>query len=271
MKYLQIAFVFCAALLLSSCILEERGSCPSYLTLDLSSTPDGVDSLYLILQYNDGTLFRDTILKEDFTSNYEIAVPRGSAAVAAYGNISGMVYENGYVTGKGSPADNIYTYFSKGEYETDLSSDTISVTKNNMAIHIKVLGRTKASEGLVMEIFGTCIGYSNSGEIIQGEFYHSPEALHIPTEVEDFYSFFTRVTRHPSDSPLYMKLSTKYPDSVGMDTLLEISIQEKISQAGLSMSDSHLQDLYLTIDHSRSTISISVDDFNSTNHVEVEF
>ena len=83
MKYLQIAFVFCAALLLSSCILEERGSCPSYLTLDLSSTPDGVDSLYLILQYNDGTLFRDTILKEDFTSNYEIAVPRGSAAVAA--------------------------------------------------------------------------------------------------------------------------------------------------------------------------------------------
>ena len=32
MKYLQIAFVFCAALLLSSCILEERGSCPSYLT-----------------------------------------------------------------------------------------------------------------------------------------------------------------------------------------------------------------------------------------------
>lgn len=271
MKHFQIAFVFCAALFLSSCILEERGSCPSYLTLDLSSIPDDVDSLYLILQYNDGTLFRDTLYREELISNHEIAVPRGSAAVAAYGNISGMVYNHGYITTKGSPADNIYTHFSRGEYLTDLSKDTISVTKNNMAIHIKVLGSVKASEGLHVEILGTCTGYSDTGEIVNGEFYHTPENLHIPTEQEDFYSFLTRVTRHPSGSSLILRLSTQYPDKAGSDTLLEMSIHEKMAQAGISMSDPHLQDLYLTIDHSRSAISISVDDFNSENHVEVEF
>jgi hypothetical protein len=271
MKHFQIAFVFCAALLLSSCILEERGSCPSYLTLDLSSTPDEVETLYLILQYNDGRIFRDTLYKEELISRHDVAVPRGSASVAAYGNISKMVYDNGYITTRGYPADNIYTYFSKGEYLTDLSSDTISVTKSNMAIHIKVLGSVKASEGLDVEISGTCIGYSDSGEIVQGEFYHTPENLHTPTGEEDFYYFLTRVTRHPSGSPLALRLSTQYPNSAERDTLLEISIHEKMGQAGFSMSDPHLQDLYLTIDQSRSSISISVDDFDSANHVEVEF
>ncbi len=271
MKYFQIAFVFCAALFLSSCILEERGSCPSYLTLDLSSTPDDVDSLYLILKYNDGRLFRDTLYKEEMISNYEIAVPRGSAALAAYGNITNMVYDNGYITSKGLPADNIYTYFSKVEYLTDLSSDTITVSKSSMAIHIKVLGSVKASEGLLAEILGSCTGYNNSGETVQGDFYHTPETLHIPTKEEEFYNFLTRVTRHPSDSPLILRLSTMHQDSPEWVALLEISIQEKLEQAGISMSDPDLQDLYLTIDHSRSAISISVDDFDSANHVEVKF
>lgn len=271
MKFRQIAFVICLALLLLSCIKEEREKCPTYLTIDLSGTPAEVDSLYLILQYEDGQYFRDTIRKENLTADYEIAVPRGSATIAAYGNISRMIYDHGYITPHGSPSDNIYTYFSEGEYLSDLSSDTITVTKNSMAIHAKVLGAVMASEGLKAEFIGSNTGYSIYGELTDGEFYHSPESSHIPTDAEDYYLFLSRVTRHASDSQLLLRLSTRYPGMERPTTLLEISIPEKLAQGGISFSDHILQDLYLTIDHSRSTITISVDDFDSMEHVEVEF
>ena len=267
MKFRQIAFVICLALLLLSCIKEERDKCPTYLTIDLSGTPTAVDSLYLILQYEDGQYFRDTIRKESFTADYEIAVPRGSATIAVYGNISRMIYDHGYITPHGSPSDNIYTYFSEGEYLSDLSSDTITVTKNSMAI----LGAVRASEGLKAEFIGSNTGYSIYGELTEGEFYHSPESSHIPTDAEDYYLFLSRVTRHTPDSQLLLRLSTRYPGMETETTLLEISIPEKLAQGGISLSDPILQDLYLTIDHSRSTITISVDDFDSMEHVEVEF
>lgn len=269
MKLYQIVLLL--TLLLSSCIKEDRSECPSYLTIDLSGTPDKVDSLYLILQYKNGQIFKDTIHNGDFRNDYEIAVPRGSATIAAYGNISMMKYDNGYIVPYGYPADNVYTFFSEAEYLSDLSRDTITVAKNYMAIHVKVLGMVRASKGLTAEFIGSYTGYSIYGELISGEFYHAPESSHLPTETEDYYVFYTRVPRHSPNSSLLLRLSTQYTNIETPDTLLEMSIQDKLLQAGISFSDPILQDLYLTIDHSHSTITISVDNFDSMDHVEVDF
>lgn len=253
------------ALLLSSCIYEERGKCPTYLTLDLSETPDEVDCLYLVLEYEDGITFRDTIQREDFLPDYEIAVPRGTAQLATYGNISNMTYDNGYITPTGYPADNIYTYFSKGDLSSDLSKEKITLTKNYIAIHTKVLGQSRASESLRLTVDGNCIGYSNTGEIISGMFSHTPDCLHTPTREEDYYLFVSRVTRIKEGGSLSLSI---FADSL---PLLEISLLKKLEEAGIDMADNTLQDLYLTIDYSRSTITISVDNFNSTDKVDITF
>jgi hypothetical protein len=270
MKIHQIALLS-LVFLLTCCIKEVRDHCPCYLTLDLSGTPEEVDSLYLILQYPHGELFRDTIYREEFISDYEIAVPRGEATVAAYGNISSMIYDNGYIIPYGEEADNVYTCFASGAYISDLGRDTITVTKNFIRTHIKVLTEVKSSFGLWLEVWGSNIGYSLDGKLVKGKFYHAPECRHTPSPSEDYYLFSSRIPRHHGDAPLYVTLLTQYQGTDEKFKLLEISLMDKLHQAGISMNDPILQDLYFTIDHSRSTISISVDDFDSMDHVEVEF
>lgn len=259
------------ALLLSSCILEERGYCPTYLTLDLTETPSEVDSLYLILQYRGGYTFKDTVYRGEFDQEYEIAVPRGAATLAAYGNISNMLYDDGYITTNGNPADDIYTFFTSVEYDDDLSRGKINLTKNNIGLTLKVLGEVKGSEGLIMEIKGDNIGYSNSGELVEGNFQHHPENIHIPTSEEDYYLFQSRITRQNEGGEILIRLYTQYPHSTESVRIVELSLTEKLREAGIEMANGELKDINITIDYSRSAITISVDNFENMEDIELIF
>lgn len=245
--------------------------CPTYLTLDLSGTPAEVETLYLVLEYDDGRVFRDTIDKEGFIPNYEIAVPRGIVTVAAYGNIEVMEYQGGYVIPYGQQCDNIYTSFTREEYDSDLSYDTISVMKNNIGLHIKVLGQSRTSDVLLAELSATSVGYTNAGDLVEGRYHYVPECIHKPTPPEDYYVFFARTPRVAGDISLSL---SAYGNNGGVMTpvnLFSISLLETIAQAGVSMNDQTLNDVYLTIDFSQNLFSISVEDFDSHNHVDVEF
>lgn len=259
------------ALFLSSCILEERGNCPTYLTLDLTETPTEVNSLYLILQYRDGYTFKDTVYQEEFGREYEAAVPRGAATLAAYGNISNMLYDDGYVTAEGDPADDIYTYFTSVDYNGDLSTGKVNLSKNNIGFTFKVLGEVKGSEGLLLEITGENIGYTNTGELVEGPFLHHPESTHNPTPDEDYYLFRSRITRQNGEGAVLLKLYTRYPPSKEMVQILEISLTEKLREAGIDMADGELKDINITVDYSKSTITISVDNFENMDDIELIF
>ncbi len=269
MKYRIIILLLSLCFL--SCVKENRSMCPTYLTLDLSGTPAEVETLYLILEYDDGRVFRDTIDKEGFIPNYEIAVPRGNATVAAYGNIEVMEYQGGYVIPFGRQCDNIYTSFSRGGYDSDLSYDTIAVMKNNIGLHIKVLGESRTSDVLLAELSATSIGYTNTGDLVSGKYHYVPECIHKPSPQEDYYIFYGRTPRIAGDISLSLSAYGNNGGVMMPVNLFSISILEAIAQAGVSMSDEVLQDVYLTINFSKNLFSISVEDFDSHNHVDVEF
>ena len=52
MKLMMTMAVIASVLAAQSCILEDRTGCPTYLTLDLSSTPEEVGLIHLILEHH---------------------------------------------------------------------------------------------------------------------------------------------------------------------------------------------------------------------------
>jgi hypothetical protein len=262
------AVAIVALLLPISCIHEQRGGCPTYMTLDLSSIPESVENLHMILEYEGRGIYADTIYREEFGGVYERAVPKGSANMAIFGNISNMRYEEGYVTLPGLPLDDIYTYFTKIEIRDDLMNERITLLKNHIGVHIRICEPSEADDsGINMEIMGSTVGYDNEGTPVNGEFYHSPLPNHIPTEDEGYYIFETRLPRLTPEDDFSLKISSA-SDGV---TVALIPILEKIAQSGYDLTSSELEDLYIEIDISRSAIKISAEGFNSIFHVETTF
>jgi hypothetical protein len=271
MKTYQITIYF-LVFMLTSCILEDRGKCPAYLTLDLSETPREVDSLYMVLQYQEGTTFTKTINKENFLDEYEIAIPRGEGYLAVYGNIDTSSYNNGYIVPFGCAADNIFTHFSQIDYNMDLIKEKIDVMKNNMGIIVKILGKSRDNSRIHIEIEGDKIGYSNDGRTLDGTFLHRPDNLHEPTNGEDYYMFKSRVTRHDSNSNLTLKVYSTGDNAPNKVKLIyETSIMEKLSAAGISMNDPSLKDICITVDQAVPSITIGIDQYEDMEHTELEF
>lgn len=261
------AVAIAALLIPISCIHEQRGGCPAYMTLDLSSIPESVSNLHMILEYEGGKIYAETIYRGEFDGEYERAIPRGSANMAIFGNIANMKYDKGYITPAGLPMDDVYTYFKKMEIRDDLIDEKITLNKNHIGVHIRIYEPSGAKSEINLEIKGPVIGYDNQGSPIHGEFYHSPQPDHIPTEGEGYYIFGTRIPRITPDDHFTLRISSASDGS----TVAEIPILEKIAQSGYDLTSPELDDLYIGIDISKSTIKISVEGFNSIFHIETTF
>lgn len=253
--------------LLSSCIHERREMCPSYITLDLSETPDAVEKIFIVLQYDDGREKRDTISKDMFSSGCELPIPRGSASIAVYGNIETMVYDNGYTAPKGAPLDRIYAYFSRIEAYSDLCSAKVSVEKKHISLYIKVLDEPNNISQICLELSGSTVGYTNRGNSIKGEFYHSPAPENIPSTEEPFVIFSSRIPQIERGDNFRLTIT----DSDDGYTLAAIPLSEKLEEAGIGAPGEELGDLYMTIDMSRGIIRLSVKDFDVMPHEEITF
>lgn len=253
--------------LLSSCIMEERDGCPSYLSIDFSGTPEEVKSIILLLRYEDGFCIMDTVLREDYANPYEIPVRRGTPFVSAFGNVDKMVFDDGFSIIRGEESDKIYTDFRKGCYNGDLSHDTIKLGKSYIGLYIRVMNPAEASCSVEITTECSSIGYSYSGEILEGIFRHTPEPHHIPTAEEGYYEFLSRIVRQKNGDAV---LRIKSVQNGAEEEILEIPLSEKLKAAGMDMGSKDLQDIFITINYSRSSMKISVDDWERTEHIEIE-
>lgn len=301
-KLVPIVVTCIASHLLLSCdtIREGRDSCPTYLTLEfapsankiIEQTKHGIDNIWIILEYPNGQLFEEKINSNIFNNvtehnnviehsiKHEIKIPRGKAKLAVYGNISGMYYDynhdhnshSGLIAPSGSPIDSLYTFFTEGEYTDDICTQIVTLNKDYIDIWIKVMGITPHSSGetsdetspLIVEISGECIGYSNMGGIIHGSFIHSPIAGHSPNDSASYYLFNTRVSRQDRELLLSLKKGEN-------ERIVDFSLIEKMNEAGISMSDSDLENLFITIDYSQGTSILKIDNFSIIDHYEIEF
>lgn len=269
MKYSVIFTALVLALCgLQSCIWEDRKACPACLTLDFSSVPENVERIYLVVKHRDGWTHMDTLRRQDFGTPYEAAVKKGGISVAAFGNIDRMQYDNGYTVPPGEQADSIYTCFLHEEYTSDLEYDTVTMHKNFIGLHIRVLKEALPGDSIRLSITSPSIGYNIGGEIAEGKFAHTPERIPETPENSGYFQYISRITRQ-KDSSLSLEISAVEGDYTG--TITEIGLSRHLEEAGIDMNAEELGDLYMTVDFSRSTISVSPEDWgNINNTMEIE-
>lgn len=251
-----------------SCIFEDREHCPVYLTLDFSGVPEEVGNVLLFLEHEDGYLYRDTVYSRDFRSTYEIPVQKGRYHVAAFGNISEMVFDGGYCVTPGRQADSLYTCFHTASYTGDLAADTINMAKDHIGLHIRVLGRAEDPDSIFVRIESSSVGYSLYGDIIGGTYIHVPEAAHIAEDDAGYYEFSSRILRQKEED---LTLEICAVDNGADTTLTAIPLAARLQEAGIAMDSVNLEDVYLTIDYAHYSMTVSPVDWYDNGQVEIEF
>lgn len=263
----RLSLVLISLIISISCIHENRDECPSYLTLDLGDVPEGIENIFMVLEYEDGTTVLDTIPLASMGSVYEKAVPRGPVQMAIYGNIRNMRYDNGFTVPVGLPADNIYTYFQRKDIDSDLTIENINISKNNIGINVKIKGYSQPDSSVLVFLEGSAVGFTNNGAVAKGRFYHHMyPATHLKGE-SNTYLYNSRIPRMDKNDTFHLNLIT----SDNGDTIASISIGDKMESSGMDLSAAELNDLFLTIDISRSTLKISVGNFDAIPHHEIKF
>ncbi len=256
MKYLLFTAT-AISLLLSSCsIKEQRDQCPTWITFDFRGDSTRVWNIHYILGYGNGAVIHDTIPSEHTDSLYEIAVPRGEVNIGIFANIRSMLYANGFVTPAGNCADTLYTQFTNTSFMNDYDTLEVSLHKDYIATYIKVM-EYPPERGMELKITSSSIGRELDGSIISGNFIHSPSPYHTPTTEEPYYCYYSQITRQGKND-LTLNLS-------GFTIEMEGILQEN----GIDMDAPSLKDLYLTIDYSKLTLTISVKGFESKEYIEI--
>lgn len=245
---------------MKSCIFEDRSDCPACLFLDFSGTPEEVSCINLFLMQENGTVRTDTVFREEFGNSYKISVRKGTVGIAAFGNVEEMIFSDGYITAPGNDADNLYTCFMQAPYGGDFNYDTVRVTKNNIGLHIRVKGKT--SDRLSVLVESSSVGYGLDGGIIEGEFRHFPDTVSLPSGKDSHYGFFARVTRQKNADLMLHLLS-------GGNVLTSVSLSECLTEAGIDMNAPVLEDLYLNLDISALTLTVSTVGWTDTGAVEI--
>lgn len=264
-KY-QIVIILSGILLLSSCILADRSGCPTYLTLDFSKTPEWIDSIYLITQDTDGEERLFEINRGDFFPSMEMSISKNTHRIGIYGNISSMRYDKGFVIPYGNCCDKLYTSFIKTECRDDIAYEEVSFRKDFIDINIKLLGEPEDDESIKVSLTGHSIGYDPSGKIIDGAFYHAPSVLTYRGDSPPYVICSSTVSRQ-TDNELSLQILDVTQN--GYTEILNVSLSEKLKEAGISMESQNLGDLFLTIDLSHSSMSISVIGFDAKDQIHI--
>lgn len=268
MKLRMILIVVASLSAAQSCIIENRENCPAYLTLDFSLTPEEVGHIHLILRHENGGIFQDTVYRERFMSPYEIQVTRGCVTLAAFGNVRDMIFENGYTVETGNAADNLYTCFLQSEYNGDLERDTVTVMKNNIGLFIRMLSGAPDTDSISVCIESRSTGYDLQGNILEGVFSHRPEAVHLPEEGAAYFEFNSRIVRQKDEDLI---LSVFNGTDISDILLARIQLIPILKEAGIDMDDEHLDDVYMTVDCNRMTITVSPVGWYANGHAEITF
>lgn len=275
-------------LLCSSCIREERGGCPAWLTLEVSGER-GTDTLYLFVRQGEHIVRRDTLAAGPGHSAFEIPVPRGNVSLAVFAGIRRMEYRDGFRIPEGEQADPLYTAFEDLRIDTDLLHRKVSLHKNYTGLTLEVRGLSSSASRLtdtaswVFVLAGSTAGIGLDGKPIEGTFRFTalPDGSASLPDTSDRSCYICRIPRlKHTDLTLYVSAAstgaadsngTEAPDSAAApEPLLTLPLAGFFEEAGIDFRETDLPDLHLVLDYARSELTVTVAGWERPPHWEIE-
>lgn len=247
---LALAAVLCIA---PSCTIhEERAGCPCSLTIFAFKSTIGTPhrDLRLLLYAEDTELCDEDITIKDENSKVVFSVPKSDIQVFSVSGLERSSIRNGTVRiPKGVQSDSIFAYSRILDSRCELASDTLRLKKQFTTLEVQIDGDIP-SEDLQMMLVGNSCGFAENGlQAIQGHFEAELEPIR-----ENVYR--ARIPRQ-CDSGLSLKIFR------GKERLRDYAVGKLLSEAGIDWSKPSLDDVYMSVDLSKSNFFISISDWET--------
>ena len=265
-KILKQGFPFWALLLLSSCICEDRSNCPSWLNLDFSAMSQQIESVHLIFQSEKGIFFLDTLFPEEWQRPYEIPLKKGRISLAVFCNIQNMqLCNDAYLIPIGEQADPIHTDFQWLDLTHETETLHILPKKNHITLFMNLIGYHPEKETLEIIIQGTAQGYDLNGNVVLGSFSSTAQPTPLAHIVSDRLPEFS--CRIPRQKDNKLELIVRVRDSITH----RFPLGQAMMDAGLNMQQETLDDWHFTLDLSKLSLTLDIEDWIELNPYEVNF
>lgn len=249
----------------SSCtVVEDRGDCPCYLNFAHKGFNPGSCNGTMEVVVFEGKLVSDGVYSisrlKDGTD--EIPVPKGFARIGCVGGLSsGRLVDSLMVIPAGSDCDPIYAFSSTAEAFGEVAYVNGMIRKNHVVLRIVM---ENGSGGVYP--FSVRVGSNVSG-------------MNLLT-MEPLEGFFSHKASKEAEGVFSMRLPRQMDDSMVLEILKTDGSDEKVDELplgtylvdglGYDWAAPDLADINVYINYSRSSISISVSDWELGGVFEVE-
>lgn len=243
MRRFNIFLVVLLPMLASCSVKEERGDCPCWLQIDLSTCSHFADRVVLKGWNTISSVFGVQVLSEDFSSSHEEEVPRGMVSYCAVSGLDeNMTSGMSVVIPQGIQSDRLYAYRADVQAFGETAYDKVSLHKQYAAVAVRIDDNDNDYSVLVRSAWN---GLDlTSLKPLRGEFEYTPVA----TEEKVWYF---RLPRQGDDS-LVMDITGEngytYPYDLG----------GLIKASGYDWNAVDLDDIMLGVDYVSGKLSIEV-------------
>lgn len=273
--------LLCLCSIICSCtVMEERGSCPNYLTVDLKGVDKSIKEWQMWLFNEEGELvFKDTIYRRSYSAPYIVEVPR-------YDNVRCLLWGN---MRSGTKVDETYSYGTTFAKTADISADSIYFYTDTIdtAGEDSYLKVKPAKEFATVDIYvkgwvGSDFEADMVLECASAGFYVGKEFLReksftraMVQEVGNYYTRFScRMLRQQDTEHMVLRLFIRdlLSDGTLGDVLVdkEIPIGEYLYENSYDMQKSSLDDIEMEVDYSYNRFMIRAADWKATYKMDTE-
>ena len=257
---------FCAALLLSCSIREDRTECPCFLTLDLAGVESaslmdaGVDSLVVTICAEDGFYAKEAFRLRDNVQEYSAAVPKSRVDVlVACGTGNHRFDPSGVHIPEGSECPVLYLFGETFVADAGDMRRTVSLHRNYCMLSVSM----KTSFGARARPYRISLEGNVSGYLMDG----TPE--------EGFFNCFSSPSsdglcrlRIPRQLDASLRLEIDFLDTGEVRTF---PVGEYILDSGYDWKAPDLEDISLEMDFSRSSLTFTISKWKKTLSYEITF
>ena len=259
------AAAFCASLILSCTVKEDRTECPCFLTVDMGGIEAaglmgaGADSLSVAVGTEEDFYVREAFHLRDNVQEYTVAVPKARTdllVACASGRLISDRY--GIHIPEGSECPVLYMYAESFVADAGEMRRTVSLHRNYCVLTVSM----KTSYGAQARPYRVTLEGNVSGYLMDG----SPEGGF-------FHSFSSssgglchlRIPRQKDGS---LRLELDFPDS---GEVRSFPVGEYILESGYDWNAPDLEDIDVEMDFSRSSLTFTISKWKKTLSYEITF
>lgn len=244
------------ALVMPSCVKEDRRECPCYLTEVFERLPEGMrkpnSGLWLQVRSQDGAIVKqETVSPADYPAPdwLLVKVPKGYVSVAAAnGRAHYRTSEDGrtLMLSSGVEADSLWAHASRVDCRDESAVDTVILHKQWCTLTIKLEG-VEVWKPYKFQVTGGWCGM-DTGDLsaVAGEFSAYPRRI-----ATDRYE--VRIPRQ-ADNNLRLKL---YEDGED-EPVYDYPMGQLMYGSGYDWYRRDLDDLMVTVDYARAEVTVNI-------------